>query len=110
MKRLNGWKRIGIVVSIVWFVCTYFYILNDEMGATTRYSVTIVDSCIDARGGVETPDNACLKEGEKYAEDELPEERRDAALYAFIPILFGWGFVYLVLFVVRWVRRGFASA
>jgi hypothetical protein len=30
----------------------------------------------------------------------------EAALAAFVPVPFGWGAAYVLLFVVRWVRRG----
>jgi hypothetical protein len=42
-----------------------------------------------------------------YLTKMRPYERMDAAIVAFVPVPLGWGFVYLVLFLVRWVKNGF---
>jgi hypothetical protein len=37
----------------------------------------------------------------------LTNAREEAALVAFVPVPLGWGFAYLLFFLVRWVKRGF---
>lgn len=38
-----------------------------------------------------------------WSKDDLPA----IAIVVFVPIPLAWGAVYLVLFLIRWVRRGF---
>lgn len=72
--KLNGWKRIGIIASVVWIL---------GAGLTSLAE-------LDYLAGTPSSDWSA------------------AAFVTFAPVPLGWGFVYLVLFLVRWVKRGFA--
>jgi hypothetical protein len=106
--KINGWQRVGIVASVAWMIGAYIYTFNVEEKTNAIYAAMIVDNCIDAHKGSEMGDNDCLKKGEEYGIKAFPEERSEAALVASVPVPLGWGFVYLVLFLVRWIKRGFA--
>jgi len=56
-----------------------------------------------------THPDRCSADSEKYAVNALPGERIAAALAAIVPVPFAWGLAYLVLFLVGWVKRGFAK-
>jgi hypothetical protein len=107
--RLNGWKRIGIIASVVWAIGAFVHYSGKAMDFYQSFANTEVQSCLDANGGKELPDVGCLRRGEDDAVAHLPEAREEGAIYALFPIPFAWGIVYLVIFVVRWVRRGFVS-
>jgi hypothetical protein len=71
-------------------------------------SVTVFNDCmVPYDKEREQLDRKCTKESEDYAVGALPRERLEAATVAFVPVPLGWGFTYLVLFLVRWVKRGF---
>jgi hypothetical protein len=55
------------------------------------------------------PDNTeqCALNAYAYLEKADRYERINAAAVAFIPVPLAWGAVYFVLFLIRWVRRGF---
>src|SRR5271168_1763380 len=110
MVKLSGWKRLGIVVSVLWGVGAYIHTVNAKSDSDMRFAGAITDSCLERNGGQEIGDNECLKRGEQYVIRMLPFDREEAAFVALAPIPLGWGFVYLVLFVVRWVKRGFSEA
>jgi hypothetical protein len=150
--KINGWKRVGIIASVVWMVSAGLYTLNalsdrDERSAESFYSLCVnirdeaitnqgkychdeaersaklwYDQCIrtrkycapDPRGDYSKcmtdyeatyPDH-CSADHLKYSLDALPSERTEATVVAVVPVPFGWGFAYLVLFLVRWVKRG----
>jgi hypothetical protein len=105
--KINGWQRIGIVASVAWMIGAYICTFNAEEKANAKHASMIIDNCIDAHKGQETGDNECLKQGEDYGIKAFPEERNEAALVASVPVPLGWGFLYLVLFLVRWIKRGF---
>jgi hypothetical protein len=66
--------------------------------------------CIDAKDKKESDYIECLNQVEVIVGKELPGHLRDAAVFAFIPVLLGWGFAYLVLFLVRRNIRSLAAA
>ena len=106
--RLNGWQRLGIVASVVWILGAGFYTAN---AVSDREAQTAADStvaCEDAHRDVLNPE--CNERGIDYLNATKNDARIEAALVAFVPVLLGWGFAYLALFVARWVRRGFAGA
>lgn len=107
--RLNGWKRIGIVASVVWMLWAFSHYDGVATERYQRFANSEVQRCLDANGGKELPDVGCVRRGEDYTLAHMGDEEEEVVSNAFLPVPLGWGFVYLVLFVVRWVRRGFAD-
>jgi hypothetical protein len=137
--KINGWKRIGVIASVVWMVGAGLYTLNVTSGADLRFAASIYRQCADirdersqnqreycARQGAIAPMidsstvfNKCMEEfaakypdtcstrSTDYAVSALPGERIEAIVVALVPVPFAWGLAYLVLFLVRWVKRGF---
>ena len=114
--KINGWQRIGIVASVVWIVGSGLYTYESEIEGTAQLRVNTYDICmISAQGGIGTPDgqpNRLTNQCDKKATDAVSgiRPRQSAALFAFIPVLLAWGFTYLVLFLLRWVKRGFVPS
>jgi hypothetical protein len=76
MMKLNGWKRIGIIASVVWILGAGVYTYDSEMDRANDYITSTFLNCESNWVGA-----------------------GDA-----------WGFAYLVLFIVRWVKRGFVQS
>lgn len=104
--KLNGWKRIGIVVSVAWI-----------LGAGTRTLIVVEDADIKTASGLtlsceEAQNWRWSLECDNRSTDYLAESKYHgwigAGAVAFIPVPMGWGFAYLILFLVRWIKRGFA--
>jgi hypothetical protein len=114
MMKLNGWKRIGIIASVVWILGAGAHTYDSEIH---RASDLIADTHVrcDSNLPSDSKDERAYEAGfekcNKEAEDSLALAISNAwfsaALVAFVPVPFGWGFVYLALFLVRWVKRGF---
>ncbi len=107
MVKLNGWKRIGIIASVLWSLGVGAYIYNYVMDYwLTVQRVQCMEECPAKGGNVAECYAACQKPNAEY----LPSDRRAAlttsGLIVFISVPLGWGFVYLILFLVRWVKRG----
>jgi hypothetical protein len=114
-EKLNGWKRIGIVASVVWILGAGHYTLVTVSDADSRFHVGLTLRCEeDCPNGMTDAEqtkwqercDSFLPTGER-PHQELQDERLEAAYVAFIPVPLGWGFVYLILCVVRWIKRGF---
>ena len=110
--KLNGWKRIGIIASVLWILGAGSHTYDSEID---RFSGIIASTHVqcDSNLAGKTGDawatgfNECDKEADDSLALVLSEARLDAALVALVPVPMGWGFTYLVLFLARWVRRGF---
>lgn len=106
---MGGWKRIGIVVSVIWIFGAGGYTLSSRENDAIRFGSQTTLACegfYDSGGPHYSA--ACDKDGDDAMNIAVAQGRADAAMIALIPVPLGWGFVYLVLFLVRWVKRGFA--
>jgi len=111
--KLNGWQRIGVVASVVWIVCAGMNSLNTSYDREADSAADqVAKSCIDAyrsARGVNPPLGQCDVRADQYKVKLQDRELFDAAWVALIPVPVAWGFAYLVIFTVRWIRRGFGS-
>ena len=109
---VNGvrWKRVGIIASVVWILGAGIYTLKVQDDADSKFVNDMTLSCIDAYNFQEPALEKCLKKGTDSVAERIPGERIEAAIVALVPVPLGWGFIYLVLFLVRWIRRPPATA
>lgn len=77
-RRLNGWQRIGIVLSVLWFVGTFAYALNDH-AKTADLALRLCSK----------PFNECLEETRVLRELSL-KWAGDVLSLALVGIGFGW--------------------
>lgn len=105
MMKLNGWKRIGIVASVAWILGAGAYTLIVVEDADIKAASGLTLSCEEAQNWRGSPE--CDKRSTDYLAESSYHERIDAAVVAFVPVPVGWGFAYLILFPVRWVKHGF---
>jgi len=108
VAKLNGWKRLGIIASVAWilasFVCT-LVVVDDALKATAS-GFTL--RCEEAPDGSLRGSAKCDALSTEYLAKTEYEPWIEATVVAFVPVPLGWGFAYVVLFLVRWVKRGFA--
>ena len=105
--KLNGWKRIGIIASVVWILgagVRTFTVVDDAL-TTTASGFTL--RCEEAPDGSMRGSAKCDELSTDYLAETRYEPWTEAAIVAFVPVFLGWGFTYLVLFLVRWIKRGF---
>ncbi len=129
--KLNGWQRIGIVLSLIWFVIFGGYVWQESAkhsGDFYKSSLLTCGEILDTKQEslryIEKQEDRNEKEAANVAEYE--KCRGDAeklfyrevdANYASIPIylaidfgivVFGWLVAWLVVAISKWIRRGFA--
>jgi hypothetical protein len=108
-KRLNGWQRIGVVLSIVWII---------GGGLLTYQAVHSV-------GGTCTVDHTTLSEPDQLALNARDYQKMSTAglltvsracdreiyfrtfVYTGTPLVVAWLLVYGLVWLVRWVATGF---
>jgi hypothetical protein len=103
--KLSAWKRIGIIASVVWM-----------LGAGLKTYGSMNAACV---GVASIEERSCEESSPHSNWDKCFKQFQDrvatcnawpeAVVVAIVPVPFAWGFVYLILFLVRWVKRGFSS-
>ena len=104
------WKRVGIIASVVWILGAGIYTLKVTGDADSEFVTSKTLSCMNAYNFKEPEYDKCVKDGYDAVAERLPGERIQAAIVAFVPVLLGWGFIFLVLILVRWISRPPAAA
>jgi hypothetical protein len=111
MMKLNGWKRIGIIASVVWILAAGVHTYDSEIDRANDYITSTFLNCesnwVGTGDAYEKHIDRCEKIENESLALALTSARLDGALVALIPVPLGWGFAYLILFLVRWVKRGF---
>jgi hypothetical protein len=108
VKKLSGWTRIGIVASVVWAVGSFVWFVSpDDNG--------FIHQLYDSRAWcMSHPDHTmsrdqCDTEYMKIIDRVIKHRWEEAAIFALVPIPFGWLVIGGLFGVARWVRAGFAG-
>jgi hypothetical protein len=109
MAKLNGWKRVGIVVSILWILAAGIYTHGFAEKRDSDIHNTFVQECLAPPRMKEALYTDCIKGADDWALGAYRYEWIEAAGVAFVPVPLGWALVYLALLLARWTRRGFTK-
>jgi hypothetical protein len=101
--KLNRWKRIGIIASVVWLLGAGGYTYYSEAKDIAHLASSATQTCLTMLTDQAGRAAECQKRGDSFRE-ALPEVRYFALGVATIPVPLGWGLVYLAIFVGRWAR------
>jgi hypothetical protein len=100
MKRLNGWHRLGIVVSVIWFIgaglTAYFYAINELKDERVRTCLDEEHQMLDKGADAKAADDhvfECLN----GFHDDVKIARTDALFVGLVPILVAWLFTYVAV-------------
>ena len=128
--KLNGWQRIGVVVSVLWAIgagiAEWRSIVDHSYDYFSKSSVWCGMEASSAKNTAEilSRDIVAALEAEKNAfsnctrraletSAEMREFNGKAALsilaVSFLPIVFGWLLAFFGIKIFRWVRAGFST-
>jgi hypothetical protein len=100
--RLGSWHRLGLVLSVVWFLGAGLY---EKYVETARYEAGYASSyasCISA--DVDLCQLAARVHGDSFLVS-WPY----VALVALAPIIVAWISIYIIVLITNWIRRGFTE-
>lgn len=104
--KLNGWQRIGVVVSIIWGIGAAIYERKHQVDSVNDIWLARLSQCSPAFSD-ECFDLASKQHAELLA---LNSSNVSNILYVSLgPILVGWLTAYLAIKVFFWVKTGFQS-
>lgn len=100
MKRLNGWQRLGVVLSVLWVVVGV-PVLRTTNESFARHEQT--KSFVSCHGSLEFCESASDLTYHIYAD---PVGWDTLLGQAFVPIVLAWLGLYFLKWIVAWVARG----
>jgi hypothetical protein len=103
---MRGWKRIGIVLSVVWVFVGGFWGRNIGIHEGD-FATALYDICLRMDNSDWTKCGADFK---NYYERDIQNPWLYAAILAFVPIPIAWLIVWGCVAVGRWIHRGFAKS
>ena len=109
--KISGWQRVGIVLSVFWILLVASF-AADEMVKGSPFNenrfVEIVSD--DSVAPIRETDPDTGKPALHALQPVKPVlDLRYVLIIAVVPVLLAWLFIYLTLFVRRWVKDGFRS-
>lgn len=122
--RLNGWQRIGVVLSVLWCFGAVGSSANDYYKAYSIYSSGTESAaqraaCIEKAKTGSTPEQSVRECRRLLTWTEvtgLPVPERPSfppvlpiLALAFLPIAVGWLLVFIAIWATKWVREGFKT-
>src|SRR5215472_92402 len=103
--RLNGWHRIGIVLSMLWAVMGGLWGNHIAIQRGGAIPIAHYKSCISQP---DYDDDECTAAfDEEYAAGLRDHWAFAVIMAGLIPIPVAWLLVYIVVWTARWIRRGF---
>ena len=105
--RLNGWQRIGIVLSLLWALgVSQWFLLHvpqrNDPGIESIYLQCITEAAAKR--------DVCQHRAEWFRKNSWSEFWAAGSWIVLGPLLIVWLLVYIVVWTVRWIRRGFQPA
>jgi hypothetical protein len=110
-KRLNGWVRIGIVLSVAWALGAIGYQNHRTVTMAEDFAKSNLTRCFEDLHATVNPTSMEICD-KKFREDinsvrTDPDRLVDLYAFALAPIPIAWLLVLGLLWVVKWVRTGF---
>lgn len=101
--KLNRWKRMGVVISILWALGAAYYERSKEMDAGQHFLDFSYQVCTESKSSTL---EHCSDELNKNIEIWMKPNWGNIGLIAFAPIVLGWVLVFIIIRVYRWVKAG----
>ena len=103
MKYLNGWQRIGIVLSVAWLIGSFVYVRHNQIQHRKDLVNFLFQKCTESN---EVAD--CLKNID-FVVSPANINWEIFFLYCFLPVLSAWVFAYTLISILKWIKGGFEN-
>ena len=108
IKKLSGWMRVWIVLSVLFFLCMSWYGLGERADENMRTYNIYLNMC-QRDHSISNPQTITCYE---YAQTQLNEDGTSSTLvyilfFSVLPLTLIWLVGFLSLKVFRWIKKGF---
>jgi len=106
---MNGWQRIGLILSVLWMLGAGYYQRSSDMDKAGRMGGWTMEICHKTQSAKGSYDfSSCSAEFEKMFHTFAEGSWGNVAIVA-LAIPLAWLLAYIVVWLTRWIRRGFAA-
>jgi hypothetical protein len=105
IMRLNGWQRIGLVLSVLWALGAGIHERNKQANAANELFQSQYRMCLEQADPVKNCNDTVSLQAAMDATAYWP----NVAFYAFGPVIAGWFVVLITIRTFRWVSDGFSK-
>ncbi len=118
MRKLNGWVRLGIVLSAAWMALTTFTYFNEIVNhpSFAARHTPMLDSYfnwVDDNEATAKAHEEAKVHGKDFSDQGvfLKPTFNLAGYFQFalLPVVIGWFGTYLIVWIFRWVNEGFRT-
>ena len=102
--RLNGWQRMGLVLSVLWALGAAIYERNEQVKSADALYQLKAQACFT--GQADTT-KECLNKVSLQDAMDATANWADVAFYAFGPVIAGWIVTLIAISTFRWISAGF---
>jgi hypothetical protein len=104
---MNGWKRIGIILSVLWVIVGGFWTRSMVIGAQSEFAKNEHVFCLEHYQY--HPGRDCDAEFEANWQRDVTDGGINIqnAIFTFGPLLLAWVLFYIVARLTGWVVAGF---
>lgn len=104
--RINGWQRVGVVLSILWAIGAAIYVRSAQVQHADSLFQMKFSACLNEQSAnVE----ACSNKVSLQNAMDVTAYWPDVAFFAFAPVIAGWLVACIALRIFRWVKVGFSK-
>ena len=104
--RVNGWQRIGVVLSVLWAIGAAIYVRSAQVKNADSLFQMEFSACLNER--IATI-KACSDKVSLQNAMDATAYWPDVAFFAFAPVIAGWLMAFITLKIFRWVKVGFSK-
>lgn len=101
--HLNGWQRIGMVVSVLWALGAAIYERNQQVNSAMELYQFQYRICL------ENHEKNCGETVSMQAAMDATANWIDIVFYALGPIIAGWFIAFITIRTFRWISDGFSK-
>jgi len=113
--KLTGWYRIGIALSLLWFLFTIGFTIYQYNNPTEYIFPRLVSLKSDwiPDKNPDTPQNTITAREFLKLDDVVFDKPvihyGNIFLYMIVPVFVGWILVFTIVWTIKWIVRGFKS-
>jgi hypothetical protein len=104
--KLNGWQRIGIVLSFIWMLATGPVFYWEKSGVELDIRDTRNSIC-ESYSKTKEDRKECIEKSEYFAKERINLIQGQSLILSFGFIPFFWLLAYVMVLIAKWIRSGF---
>jgi hypothetical protein len=106
MKRLNGWNRLWIVASCIWFVVGFIWTSSEWQSERMRPVSFAYERCTQNATANNTAWDECEKSLNAGIDDSYKGHITAGLVGGIAPPILLWLLIFAIIKTAGWIRRG----